>query len=190
MAKITKKSPLRYQCEPQTVSKIAARTKAGDLLYFIRSFRSCAETRKTKIGDPIMGVRGGRASQANGSQAQPEPENCICEPSVQLWRLVCGGLPVSRICSHGCSGQPGWAGQAERSASRCRPARSSQAAFFLAGLTRSRPREARPETDSFVIHCCSLTSSGRNFSISIPESAGKGMLLLLSILPYLFDRIQ
>ena len=72
---------------------------------FTKCFRSCAETRNTKIDNPIMGVSGGRASQAaNGSSAQPEPENCICEASVQLWRLVCGGLPFSRICSNGYSG--------------------------------------------------------------------------------------
>ena len=173
------------------ISKVAASTKVVDSLYFMKLFRSCAETRNTKINDPIMGVPGGRARQANGSPVQPEPENCICEPSVHLWRLVCGGLrQLPESAAMAAEDQPGWAGQAERSASRCWPARSSQAVFLLAGLTRSRPREARPETDSFVIHCCSLTSSGRHFSISIPDSVGKGLLLLSSILPCLFDRIQ
>ena len=49
MAKTTKKSKLRYQWEPQTVSKVAARTKVGDLLHFINFFRSCAETPRLTI---------------------------------------------------------------------------------------------------------------------------------------------
>ena len=163
VAKTIKKSLLRYQWEPQTVSKVAARTKVGDLLHFINFFRSCAETPRLTIlswgnqeGEPA------RHTAALPSRSQKIAfVSHLCNSGA--WFVEACQFPESAAMA--AQEQPGGAGQAERSASRCRQARSSQAAFFLAGLTRS--------TDSFAIHCWSLTSRRKTFSMSILEVQGR-----------------